>query len=1278
MMKARLAAAFLALACGPALRAAEPAASPEFFENKVRPVLVEHCVKCHGDAKGKEPKGGLRVDSRAALLKGGDNGPALVVGDPVKSKIIEAIGYANADMQMPPKGKLSDAVIADLTAWVKAGAVWPGEAAGPATSIATFDLGKRKKDHWAWQPVRAPETPAVRDAKWPLSAVDRFILAKLETNKLRPAAPAERRVWIRRVTFDLTGLPPTPAEIDAYLVDKSVDAERVVVERLLASPHFGERWGRHWLDLVRYAETRGHEFDPLLPNAYQYRDYVIRALNADVPYDRFVQEQIAGDLLGSPRLNPNDGFNESVLGTGFWFLNEEVHSPVDIRQDQADRFDNRIDVLTKTFCALTVSCARCHDHKFDAISTRDYYALYGIIEGSSYRQVRFDTLERDRRVGRKLDELNARSARALAAALLGKPLASYLLAAKAAIRTGVDLRTEAAGDVVFEDFESGTYANWEVTGTAFGDKPHTLATIAPYQGKINANGKYFVNSHNIRNGGDTARGDAHVGTMTSKSFVVSHKYITMLVGGGSHATKTCVNLVMDGKIVRSAAGRDNNQMFPVRWDVADLKGKAARIQIVDDATGPWGNIGVDDIVFTDSSANGDRPKEPRASEFSEAFRERIAEAARQHNLDAPALTAWVEHLLRATKEPADPFHLWATLAADKKYDDPKTLANFIAALQAVKAPSLPAGTQIVIDYATSRPDQWLPDDASFGTRPQRIGDLVVDGDRVRFADQAAAVFDRLWSDTAVPPKTEMDHGVIGSRVRSGRSIRTPVFQVAGKLHYLVKGGGMAFAAVDGHTLVAGPLHGSLVMEFPNSSGYRWVTHDLSAYQGHHVHVEFTAGKDQNFAVAMVAQGPQPPAPPGTPSYIPEKATLAEEIAAGYQREIAAALEQLANGRPVSAKGAGLANVVVRLADAREASQATTAYLAGRERLAKETQKASRLAPAAWEGSAVEERVFIRGSPKGLGEPVPRRFLEALAGNGPMTTAPGSGRLALAKTITDPTTNPFIARVMVNRVWHHLFGRGLVASVDNFGVLGEAPTHPELLDFLADRFVRDGWSLKNLIRDLVLSSTYRMSTFGDPESDKADVQTLLVHRTRIRRLEGEAIRDAMLAVSGRLDRTPYGPPIPVHLTPFLEGRGKPGVSGPLDGDGRRSIYQSVRRNFLNPFFLAFDTPIPFSTVGRRQVSNVPAQALILLNDPFVQQQAALWAKEVLARPLMPPERIHSMYLTAFGRAPTNDESAACLEFIDEQAKRHGTKQNELKPWADLAHTLFNMKEFIYLD
>src|SRR5262249_36713033 len=290
------------------------------------------------------------------------------------------------------------------------------------------NLQKRKMEHWAWQPIQLSAVPAVRDAAWAQSPVDAFILSRLEAKGLKPAERADRRRLLRRVTFDLVGLPPTPEEINAFLKDDSPEAFAKVVDRLLDSPRFGERWARHWLDLVRYAESRGHELDYTTPNAYQYRDYVIRALNADIPYDQFVTEHIAGDLMQRPRLHPRERFNESILGTGFWFLGEEVHSPVDTRQDEADRFDNRIDVMTKAFLGLTVSCARCHDHKFDAISARDYYALFGFLESSSYRLARFDSLEQNRRIAVELAKLRERTRpefhRAIAAAL--RPTAERL------------------------------------------------------------------------------------------------------------------------------------------------------------------------------------------------------------------------------------------------------------------------------------------------------------------------------------------------------------------------------------------------------------------------------------------------------------------------------------------------------------------------------------------------------------------------------------------------------------------------------------------------------------------------------------------------------------------------------------------------------------------------------------------------------------------------------------------------------------------------------------
>lgn len=1264
----------------PVVFAAEPAGSADFFEKKVRPILVEHCFKCHGDLKGKEPKGGLRVDSRAALLKGGDNGPALVPGNLEKSKLIEAIRFQNSEMKMPPSGKLQAQQIADLEAWVKDGAAWPKDMAVAGPSVSAFDLAKRKREHWAWQPVRPTMPPDVKNGAWATDSVDRFILAKLEANGMKPAPAAERRTWIRRLTFDLIGLPPTPAEIDAFLADTSAEAKRKVVDRLLESPHFGERWGRHWLDLMRYAETRGHEFDAVIPNAYQYRDYVIRALNADVPYDQLLREHVAGDLFEKPRLHPKEGFNESVLGTGFWFLGEEVHSPVDIRQDQADRFDNRIDVLTKAFVGLTVSCARCHDHKFDAIATKDYYALYGFMESAGYRLVRFDSLDQNRRVAAELDAINDRHAKLLAASLaktsepIAKKLSAYLQAAGDLIGNGRDIVGTPSGDVVFEDFESGTYANWKVTGTAFGDKPQTLETIAPYQGKINAVGKYFVNSHNIRPGGDVAKGDALTGTMTSREFTISHRSITFLIGGGSHAGKTCVNLLIDGKVARTSVGPDNNQMVPARWDVRDLKGKTAHIQIVDDATGGWGNIGVDEIRFSDREGG----KEPqiliRASEFSDSFKTKIVEMAKARNLEIVALSVMIEETLKAARDRSHPLHLWAKVSTEASKEEEKQLAKLITSLQ---SPKEITPVEVVIDYATSKPQEWLPDEGSFGTRPTRPGQLRVGADgQLRFADNSAAEFGKAWDVLESAPGTELDHGSLGRRPRAGRTIRTPGFKVTGgKVHYLVSGSGTAYAAIDNHTLVAGPLHGQIVQDFPFSRDFRWVTHDLTPYKGHYAHIEFTPGKEGELAIAMVVQAERAPTLP-TSSFVPAGTfNNTKGLADAYEIELLASLKS----GPATAKEAQLANVLLNLVNDRpEIKQIATRFANERAEALKRIVVRSRLALAMWEGTAFDEQVFIRGSPRGLGDRVPRRFLEALSGTAPISTSPGSGRLELARQMTDPVTNPFVARVAVNRIWHHLFGRGIVASVDNFGLLGELPTHPELLDHLADRFVRDGWSMKRLIRDLALSSTYGMASQGDVQSAKADPQNLLLHRSRLRRLEGEAIRDSMLAVSGRLDRTVLGSPIPIHLTPFLDGRGKPATSGPPDGMGRRSIYLGVRRNFLNPMLLAFDTPIPFSTVGRRQVSNVPAQALILMNDPFVHQQASVWAKATLARPGTNEERVRGMYLDAFGRPATTDEVAACVEFVTEQATRLGAKLNDVKPWSDLAHTLFNTKEFVYLD
>jgi hypothetical protein len=334
-----------------------------------------------------------------------------------------------------------------------------------------------------------------------------------------------------------------------------------------------------------------------------------------------------------------------------------------------------------------------------------------------------------------------------------------------------------------------------------------------------------------------------------------------------------------------------------------------------------------------------------------------------------------------------------------------------------------------------------------------------------------------------------------------------------------------------------------------------------------------------------------------------------------------------------------------------------------------------------DGSGSDAPIQIRGNPHQLGKTVPRGAPAALSDNGPPAISTRtSGRRELAEQIL-AADNPLTARVAANRVWHHLFGQGIVRTVDNFGVLGEPPSNPLLLDHLASSLVAEGWSLKRLVRKIVLSQTYRMS--HEPVAfEDLDIENQLFHRANIRRLPAESIRDAVLAVSGQLRPTLYGASEPVHLTPFMQGRGRPGQSGPLDGNGRRSIYIETRRNFLPPFLLAFDLPQPVSCQGRRTTANVPAQALTMLNDPFVQAQAMAWAKRLLRDPnASRNSRVRRMFIDALGRLPSDDETAISLAFLDSQAGNYqelpDAKERELRLWTDLCHVVFNTKDFIYL-
>lgn len=933
-----------------------------FFETKIRPVLAEKCYQCHS-VDSEKLKGGLKVDSKASLLHGGDIGPAIEPGDTDASLLIEAIRYGDPDLEMPPKGKLTDDVVADFEKWVAMGAAWPDEpepvGADGKLSVQPFDLEKRRAEHWSWQPIKTPAPPVVANSSWPSAGLDHFILAKLEAKHLSPAADAAPATWLRRVYFDLIGLPPTTDELAAFEKATTADADAArtqVVDQLLASPHFGERWARHWMDLARYAETAGHEFDYPIDHAHKYRGYLIRAFNADLPFDDFVREHIAGDQLAEPRRRPATATNESILATGFWFLDESVHAPTDVRQWQADHIDNRIDALTRGFLGLTVSCARCHDHKFDAIPTTDYYALSGYLQSS-------------RRTDHPLDP------------------GGKIAAATAELK-----------------------------------KLHQQATQ-----------------------------------------IISH-----------------------------------SKPKPETSPSAPLRTGETRI-----AADGWFAEGA---AFTDLGASTWIPED--ADQLSPP-------AAIAHS---GQLTARAEGALRSPT-----FEL--------------TQANIHLRLKTSLAPK----------------------------------NLIV-----------RAVIDSF------------DMNLVHTLLFKGSILRDQQLDTKGE--------------------------------------YRWLTMtgDLDKYLGHRVYLEVLDRGDSWIAIDQVLLSADKSAPQENHSASDRNLEIAE---------LPSGLQELTERYHTLTKNFPRPDYAIAMID----------------------------------GTPQDEHVFIRGSHKTLGDLVPRRFLAALDGGKQTAPADRSGRLELAEQML-ADDNPLTSRVIVNRLWHHLFGRGIVPSVDDFGVMGQPPSHPQLLDHLATRFrTEQNWSIQAALRSIVLSRTYRMSSTSNPANDKnqladTDPENQLLHRAPIRRLQAEAIRDAMLVVSGTLDPSIGGPSVPVHLTSFMEGRGRPKKSGPLDGNKRRSVYLEVRRNFLNPMMLAFDMPSPFSAMGRRSVSNVPAQSLVLMNDPLVLELAAAWATQLTAS--SDRDHLTLAFRQAFAREPDASEVERLISFVEASPDRKSA-------WRDLCHVLFNKKEFIYL-
>jgi cytochrome c553 len=905
-------------------RPAEASLSPPDFTRDVAPLLAARCFTCHGpDASTR--KAGLRLDTRdgAVAASRGGGRAAIVPGNPDASELIARVTSVDPDDRMPPVDghvALDAREVAILREWIAAGAPYA--------------------KHWSWQPL-PPGEPTTDLLNAPPEGFARM----------------DDRAWLRRVHFDVVGLPPSPDAVAAFDAARAAartepEAHAVrarVVDALLASPGYGERWARHWMDVMRFAETHGHEFDYSIAEAWRWRDWAIRAFNADVPYAQFVREQLAGDLLAAPRLHPGDGTNESLTATGWWWMSQGTHAPVDVRLDQAERIDNQVDVATKAFLGTTASCARCHDHKFDDVSQRDYYALFGVVRSSR---------------------------------------------------------------------------------RAYG-----------YQ-------------------------DPH-------------------------------------GAIRDAAA---------------------------------------------------------------------------------ALRAASEAALAASSDDAG----WARAQALK-----------------AAAPA-PAGATWTFDHGNF--EGWTPSGWAFGDAPLRCGDRIAPDGRAPVTvaggcAHSAALSDRLHGSLRSPTFT----------VPAG-PIRVRCHGRAARVRLVIDG----FFLDDRNEL----LFEGFIKAIDHAGEWRTLAWDAGRYAGEQAYLEVIDDGDGFVAVDWVALAP-----------VPEDACTAAP-ASGFAG---------ANATDPAGPASGPASPAAAAIDL----PAPVRVLAMQD------------------GTGLDAPLSVRGVPSATGPIVARGMIRGLRSDADPTGvgAAGSGRLALAEEVVAPT-NPLTWRVMANRVWHHMMGRGIVASTDDFGVLGAPPEDRALLDELAMRLRSDG-SVKALVRAVALSPRY---------ADAA---------RPVRRIDAEALRDAIIETAGGLDRAMGGPSVPVHLTDAMQGRGRPAESGPLDGARRRSVYVEVRRNFLSPFLLAFDLPVPATTAGVRGTSNVPGQSLTLMNDRFVREQAERWGAELArsaasrGRPEGPagagpdgaPAVAASAILRAYARPATDDQLNRAAAFLGPAPTAEA--------WSDLAHALLLSAEFRYL-
>ncbi|HQR05491.1 MAG TPA: PSD1 and planctomycete cytochrome C domain-containing protein [Gemmatales bacterium] len=1212
------------------------------FEAKIRPVLLGTCFPCHGDGKFS---GSLKVDSREALLKGGDSGPAIVPGKPESSLLIRAIQRHDSVAAMPPDKKhaLRPDQIADLVSWVKSGAPWPA-------SSKKFETTK----HWAFQPVRDVPAPEVKDKSWNKTSIDSFIRARQEATGVLPAPPANKLTLIRRATFDLTGLPPTPKEIDDFLVDNSTKAFETVVNRLLQSPAYGEHWGRHWLDVVRYADTAGETADYPVPSAWRYRNYVINSFNTDKPYDEFLREQVAGDVLASE--GPRERFAERVTATGFLALSRRFG--FDSENYHHLTIQDSIDTLGQSIMGLSVGCARCHDHKFDPISMHDYYALYGIFASTRYAFPGSEQKQKTRTLAPLLPRAEAESAwreyqskMARLAGNMGQEIPPALLCSMNDMDGDFELQAPAAGG------SNGVLVPpWRYQGKI----AVTNAAQSPYQnlfrrGKVGASvpadaGKYHFSQalYPPRNAANThllyVNLDFRV-TSAERGSKASHRFAMGALGG-----KSAVEIVITGETVSFLSSGKTTPICPVKlneWNnlqltldlqkntVSGLVGIpgsipyfSAKVNIVDwpcvinqvvferygSPLGELPAIEFDNLGIQDTPIAPVSKKTPVLAASKELDPEKLTERLQvltgidgdlelQTN-NAPPARPWnpgPNSVVKLSSDSQSPFH--------NRYPPGKL---------GIHLPNRGEYDGFGLTLTNLKPDNKQRLYASFDFRcvENTKGGQGSWRYYLGHGPGNSAAIELFFNDH------EFFHRSGDTKNSVSPLILDQWYQVQLTLDLKAK----IYTGVLASAKNKIDFSGQLATSWDGLIDYSFI----DSY-GHLPGVRPSLDAD-NFYYGEKSTPPLD----GTPIPVSDDSQRRVQVA-----EIR---HQLATIQANTAK----------------AKQQLEALLAS---------EPFPMAYAVAEGTSHNARVQLRGEPDQLGPEVSRGFIKALGGKPLPESTTGSGRMELAYWLTRPD-HPLTARVMVNRLWQHHFGQGLVKTPNDFGVRGQPPIDPALLDHLATQLLRSGWSIKSMHRLIMLSATYQQAP-GSTDNYQTGFSR--------RRLSAEEIRDSILAISGELDAAPgQEHPFPSPITwgfsqhaPFIA----------VYAHKKRSIYLMTQRLKRHPFLTLFDGADPNASTADRLVTTVPTQSLYFLNDPFIHTTSEKWAQRLRSTSASESDCIVQAYRQAYGRSPTEAESGDAAEFLASyrvELKAEKTDKLEMRSLAAFLRTLFGSNEFLHVE